>query len=81
MRTDSINKEAKTRFIEFYPHSVCVCLGGNDISTSITPRKTYEDINEFVKLLENSGWNTVYVCEIMTRENFTENTGVRQKDF
>lgn len=81
MRADSINKEALRRLIEFHPHTVCVCLGGNDISTSSTPKKTYEDIIEFVKLLENSGVNTVYVCEIMTRGKFLKTPGLDKKTF
>lgn len=81
MRTDSINKEALRRLFEFHPHTVCVCLGGNDISTSSTPKKSYEDIIEFVKLLENSGVNTVYVCEIMMRGKFLKTPGLDKKTF
>lgn len=57
-----------------------MCLGGNDISTSSTPKKTYEDIIEFVKLLENSGVNCVRLWYYDQRE-IPKNTGVRQEDF
>lgn len=32
MRADGINKEALRRLIESHSHTVCVCVGGNDIS-------------------------------------------------
>lgn len=32
MRVDGINKEVLRRLIESHSHTVCVCIGGNDIS-------------------------------------------------
>lgn len=32
MSADGINKESLRRLIESHSHTVCVCIGGNDIS-------------------------------------------------
>lgn len=56
-----INKESLRRLIESLSHTVCVCIGGNDISASAAPTKTYQDIIVFVNLLENNGVKTVHV--------------------
>lgn len=81
MRADNMHKEALRQLIEYHPNTVCVCWGGNDITASSTPKKTYEDIINLVNLLENKGVKTVYVCEIVTREKFGKSPGLDKKTF
>lgn len=81
MRADNMHKEALRQLIEYHPNTVCVCWGGNDITASSTPKKTYEDIINLVNLLENKGVKTVYVCEIVTRGKFGKSPGLDKKTF
>lgn len=77
MRADKVNTE-EYNFISI--QCVYVCLGGNDINASSFPKKTYEDIVDFMSLLQN-GIKTVYVCEIIIMGTFAKSPGLDKKTF
>ena len=81
MRADSPNNEPLRQLIRFQPDTVCICLGGNDISVDSSPKKTYEDIVGVVDCLRNSGIEMVYICEILTRGQFRKSPGLNKKTF
>lgn len=58
-----------------------VCLGGNDINASSFPKKTYEDIVDFMSLLLNNCIKTVYVCAIILMRTFAKSLGLDKKTF
>ena len=80
LRSDFINRkglfdvDSKSKFQdlkELKPDAVFVNVGGNDLSTTSTPKQIFEQIVSLTVELQQAGVKDIYMAEILTRGDFS----------
>lgn len=72
LHVDTDGKSNFERLKKVKPDVVFLNVGGNDLTSTTTPRQIYERVVRLVDELKRAGITDVYVAEILTRGDFSK---------
>lgn len=71
LRCDSLTEEMWRRIMTYKPDCLFLHVGGNDITTTTSPRDVVRKIINIYGILKDSGVKSVFVAEVLTRGDFS----------
>lgn len=81
LRTDKMDNKLYSDCLHSQAHTVILHVGGNDITPISSPRDIFNRIQAMVKDLTDMEVKNVYVCEILTRGDFSKCPGLTKEVF